>query len=218
MSKIFPVIHHYSQELTLEQATIAHQHQVDGIFLISHRGEDNILPSLAQDIKEKYPELQIGLNFLSTHITQAVQITHDAGLDMVWGDYCGISSQGIDATGEELIKWKLSHPEMTILASVAFKYQKVDGNPSLAAYLAQQAGFLPTTSGAATGSAPSVEKIQAMSERVNGQLAVASGMTPENVQSFAPLLSHILVSTGVSKDDYRFDEDKLARFIAQVRA
>lgn len=218
MTKIFPVIHHDSKELTLEQASIAYEHEVDGIFLISHHSEDSVLPALAQEIKTKYPDLKVGLNLLSTHITKAIQITHDAGLDMVWGDYCGVSSQGIDATGETLVKWKLEHPEIILLASVAFKYQKTDANPPLAAYLAQQAGFLPTTSGAATGSAPSVEKIQAMSEKVNGQLAVASGMTPENVKAFAPWLSHILVSTGVSKDDYRFDEDKLAEFIQKVRS
>jgi len=74
------------------------------------------------------------------------------------------------------------------------------------------AGFIPTTSGSATGKAPQLAKIISMSQ--HGVLAVASGMTPDNVSDYAPYLSHILVSTGISLDEYRIDPDKLKRLIS----
>ena len=79
------------------------------------------------------------------------------------------------------------------------------------------AGFIPTTSGSGTGSAPDLEKIVAMSRATGGVLAIASGMTPWNVAQYAPYLSHILVATGIALDEHRIDADKLCLLIANAR-
>ena len=42
-------------------------------------------------------------------------------------------------------------------------------------------------------------------------------MTADNVSAFAPHLSRILVSTGVSRDEHRFDAELLRVFIARAR-
>ena len=52
-----------------------------------------------------------------------------------------------------------------------------------------------------------------MYKATSGLLAVASGMTPDNISEFKPYLSHVLVSTGISKDEYHFDEEKINAFI-----
>ena len=39
-------------------------------------------------------------------------------------------------------------------------------------------------------------------------------MTPENVASYAPYLSHILVATGVALDEHSIDVEKLTQLIA----
>ena len=217
MTVIYPVIHHDSHALTLEQAHIAYRHGADGVFLISHNGEDLVLPGLARRLKQEIPNFKLGINLLSTHIIEAVEIAREYGLDMIWGDYCGVNSEGLDKNGVFLSEWVHNNPLIAVFASVVFKYQKTDPNPPQAAVNAQAAGFIATTSGSGTGKAPNVEKIQSMSAATQGVLAVASGMTVENVSQFQPYLSHILVSTGVSQDDYRFDEDKLQHFIAQVK-
>ena len=124
-----------------------------------------------------------------------------------------VSSLGLCFEGLTLQAWAKENKHIDVFASVAFKYQAEDPNPSLAAQLAQSAGFIPTTSGAGTGKAPTVEKIASMYEATGGLLAVASGMTPENIAQFKPYLSHVLVSTGISKDEYHFDLDKLENFI-----
>lgn len=216
-AKVYPVIHYLNDQTTIDEAILAKSLGADGVFLISHIGSNDRLAPLGAKIKVHYPEFKVGLNLLGQSILEAANNVREYDLDMVWGDNCGVSSLGLDEQGIQLKEWKKSHSNIDMFASVAFKYQKTDFNPPLAAQEALNAGFIPTTSGAGTGKAPSLQKITSMSKAVNGQLAVASGMTCDNIQEFAPHLSHILVSTGVSKDDYHFDIDKLSRFIALIK-
>jgi predicted TIM-barrel enzyme len=104
-------------------------------------------------------------------------------------------------------------PELQVFGSIAFKYQPLEADPPLAASNAAGVGMIPTTSGAATGRPPTLEKIVSMSEATGGRLAVASGMSCENITAFSPHLSHALVSTGVSLDDYHFDVKVLTEFV-----
>lgn len=216
MSKVYPVIHYKDDKTTLSEAELAKRCGADGIFLISHIGHNERLIDLGVKIKNTM-NIRVGLNFLGDDVLSTANIVKENDLDMVWGDYCGVSSSGFDGEGIDLMQWHNENVHIDIFASVAFKYQRHDLNPPLAAEMALKGGFIPTTSGSGTGSAPSVDKIRSMSEAVNGVLAVASGMTCENIEEFKPYLSHILVATGVSKDDYHFDEDKLTLFISKVK-
>lgn len=214
---ILPVIHFQDAPLALVNAAMARQSGADGVFLISHHDQDEELPAVAEAIKRSWPGARVGLNFLSAGLPAAMSAVERYGLDMLWGDRCGVSSRGLDEDGRHLRDWSARNPGVTVYASVAFKYQRPDRDPPEAARQACEAGFLPTTSGAATGSAPSLDKIRPMSEAVCGQLAVASGMTAANVAPFAPLLHSILVSTGVSLDEVRFDPLLLVEFVKAVR-
>jgi predicted TIM-barrel enzyme len=74
-----------------------------------------------------------------------------------------------------------------------------------------------TTSGMATGSAPAVEKIRSMREAIGKHpLAIASGMTPENVSQFMPYADAFLVATGISKSSYELDPAKVAAFVKAI--
>lgn len=216
MIKVLPVIHHISDDLAYEQALLAKSLKADGIFLISHCGTNDFLPALGAKIKNDLT-LSVGINLLGEDILTTAQIAHNHNLDMIWGDNCGVTSLGLDTQGEALSLWAKENPQIQVFASVAFKYQKKEMNPPLAAKEAQNAGFIATTSGSGTGYAPSLEKIVSMANVVDNQLAVASGMDCENVHHFKPYLSHILVATGVSLDENHFDIDKLAKFIEIVK-
>ena len=209
---IYPVIHYKDDETTLSEATIAYKAGADGIFLISHLGSNERLIPLAVKIK-KLLGFKVGLNFLGDDAIYTAKIIKDNKLDMVWSDYCGVSSLGLSFEGFELQAWASQNKQIDVFASVAFKYQADEPNPLLAAQLAQSAGFIPTTSGSGTGQAPTVDKISSMYKATSGLLAVASGMTPDNISEFKPYLSHVLVSTGISKDEYHFDEEKINAFI-----
>lgn len=210
--KIYPVIHYKDHSTTLNEARIAYEAGADGVFLISHLGHNENLIPVAVEIK-KTLGFHVGLNFLGNDAMYTAKIVKEYGLDMVWSDYCGLSSEGLSLEGYELHFWADYNKNIEIFASIAFKYQADEPNPPLAAELAKKYGFIPTTSGSGTGHAPTVDKIESMSTATGGWLAVASGMTPENIEQFKDHISHVLVSTGISKDEYHFDEEKIKRFV-----
>ena len=140
------------------------------------------------------------------------------GFAMLWGDDLGVDSSGLNDTARHIESLRLRNPAFQVFASVAFKYRPYEPDPAKAALNALKAGFIPTTSGSGTGSAPELEKIVKMSRATGGVLAIASGMTPWNVAEYAPFLSHILVATGIAVDEHRMDPDKLHLLIANARA
>ena len=95
---------------------------------------------------------------------------------------------------------------------MAFKYQQFDPNPAQAARLAWSLGMIPTTSGARTGEPPQATKLQQMKEGATYPLAVASGLSPDNIGELAPWIEHALVATGVSVDFHHFDPRQLKEF------
>lgn len=186
---------------------------VTGLFLISHSNDDKVLCDVAKEIKVEYPRLKVGINLLQSRSPEdTVMKALDSGLDMVWFDFLGVTSEstGTDAI---IISSFIKDTPIEIYCGVAFKYQKVDHHPEIAAEHARHLGFIPTTTGLATGSAPSIEKIKKMS---NGPLAIASGITPKNVAQFVPHVTHLLVATGISKDFNRVDPQKLDQLILNV--
>lgn len=216
-TNVFPVIHHLNSGISLGQVEVAKRCGADGVFLISHYGKDDEVVSVAADAKKAYPDFLIGINLLTRLPLDAAYLARDNGLDMVWADDMGVDSKGCTQEAKTLSSFVVENPGILMFASVAFKYRLPESNPAAAAVNALNAGFFPTTSGSATGHAPDVDKIISMSNATEGILAIASGMTPENVGQYAPYLSHILVSTGISLSECRIDEEKLKKLIAVVR-
>lgn len=215
--KVFPVIHYLNHDLALQQVDLARICGADGVFLISHHGNDDELVQVAAEAKGLYPDFKIGINLLSEGALDACTKAADANLDMVWADDMGVDSNGGNAMADSLSRFAREFPPIQLFASVAFKYRPDESNPPLAAKNAKQLGFVPTTSGSATGSAPEVQKIIDMYLATGGQLAIASGMSPENVADFAPYLSHILVATGVGLNEHRIDPQRLNQLIVSSK-
>lgn len=222
--RILPVIHHIDSRTTHAEVNQALRLGVDGVFLISHFagdpayagiGDDETLMCLAKELKSLHPGACIGINCLSWHPLYCAGRAVEARLDMIWADSMGVDSRGLTGEGEALKSLASAHPRTQFFASVAFKYMPEEPDPVTAADNARRAGFVPTTSGSATGAPPDVGKIRAMAG--SGPLAVASGMNPDNVHLYTPYLSDILVATGISADDHHLDPDKLASFIKSVR-
>jgi hypothetical protein len=97
---------------------------------------------------------------------------------------------------------------------VAFKYQRPVEDVARAARIA--AGYMDvvTTSGPGTGHAADVAKIRAMKAALGPTpLAIASGITPDNVGEYLPVADCFLVATGISSS---FDELSAAKVAALV--
>lgn len=208
---VIPVIHHLDRETTLQQFQLSLASGADGVMLISHNGRDDELLNVAVEAQRANPVFPVGVNLLSMAPLDAAKSALQAKLSWLWSDNMGVSSRGLDETGTSLHNFALMHPEMTLFAGVAF----LESDPVAAARQARLAGFVPTTSGFATGQPPSLEKIAAMGE--GGALAIASGMTPENIAEYAPHLSHVLVATGISRTEHHLDPARLVSLIKIAR-
>jgi predicted TIM-barrel enzyme len=76
-----------------------------------------------------------------------------------------------------------------------------------------------TTSGPGTGRAAEVTKIQRMREALgDAPLAIASGITPENVDQYLPYADCFLVATGISRSDGEFDSRRVLALVERVKS
>lgn len=218
---VLPVIHvrpdSGSLTHTLNNAAMAFEAGADGVFLISMDGHDELLADLGREVKKRHEDKLVGLNYLTLSAQQAIARSAGAGMDMTWSDNAQVhTSQSLDAAFS--IATTLSgFKGHQFLGGVAFKYQRHEPMPDLAAVRAADLGFVPTTSGPGTGKAADLDKIISMSQALRGgDLAIASGITPDNVATYSPYLSHILVSTGVSKSEHDFDFELLMQLMGRL--
>ncbi len=211
--KIIPVIHHIDDTTTLEQAELVSKTSSYGIFLISMTGDNQNLPMLGKVIKAKHPNLKVGLNLLGQSAIKSLDYSLSFDLDMTWSDNPIVTSQSISEEAKE-ISSIIKNNSHLFFNSVAFKYQSEESDPKKAASNSELLGFIPTTSGSATGKAAEVLKIQEMANALKNKcLGLASGITPQNVQAYSLFVEYGLVSTGVSKNFHEFDHYKLEQLL-----
>lgn len=220
-AQVWPVIHvNHDMKTSLENAHIAWSQGCEGVFLIQMQGRDEMLEPIYHHLRSLFPELKVGFNFLSLsgNPGRAMQKSLDLGADATWSDNPGVRSDGIALGAIQVSALLTEHPEHLFFGSVAFKYQPEDPDPKAAAEVARNLNMIPTTSGVATGQAPSVEKLKGIQDGQHHPLALASGVTPENVAELAPYLSHILVSTGITNDfeSELFDHELLKQLIENL--
>lgn len=219
--RIMAVIHHRDDPTTLANAALAAAAGCAGVLLIHMQGHDDLIDGPAVAIKRAYPELLVGTNRLTAHPCAAIRRDVELGLDATWCDNPGVYSHGVEPLAHEistlLAEVRESRPDHLYFGSVAFKTQLLDPDPPRAAVLAAELGWIATTSGVATGSAPDPDKLRSMKATLgHDPLAVASGVDPDNVAVLGPHLDWILVATGVSRDFYSFDPVKLGLLVQRA--
>jgi len=223
VASILPVIHYRSDELCVEAARLAFEAGCPGVFLIHMGGYDRLLDGPAVAIKSRWPEKFVGTNRLAMAAPAAIRHDASLGLDGTWSDAPGINTTRMgDLAPVEaaFADARARHPAFAFFASVAFKYQAREPDPPRAAAVALAKGWVPTTSGAATGVAADMGKLAAMRAALGAAapLAVASGVTPENVEAHLDHVSHVLVATGVSfPGSEDFDPARLSALVAAAR-
>jgi len=213
---VLPVIHHRDEETTFKNAEVAFSEGCSGLFLISHTGDDSVIPELAARIKRQYPDKMIGINLLTQKAHVALRLSLAMGLDATWVDSPGITSAGPDDTALALFGVTANNPQHLLFASVAFKYQQEEPYPAVAAGHAARLGMIPTTSGSGTGEETPVEKVATMRNAIgDAPLAIASGVTPENALRYVDTVTYCLVATGIGSDFYTIDREKLRLLLSR---
>lgn len=211
---IIPVIHYADDGQAMRNAARAFDTGCEGVLLIHMEGRNGLLPRIAQEIKDLWPDRLVGINNLGMGAAEAVTRNVALGLDMTWTDEQPTHSDQAPWSDAEDLRTALAEgPGHLLFVGVAFKHQRHEPKPGLAARKAVEMGFIPTTSGTATGVAAEDRAIARLRTEigVEAPLGIASGITPDNAHLFAPHLSHILVATGVSSSFHEFDETLLRR-------
>jgi predicted TIM-barrel enzyme len=125
-----------------------------------------------------------------------------------------------DAQVEALQAYYELDSDYLYFGGVAFKYQRKVEDLETAARIARAYMDVVTTSGPATGEAADIEKIRRMRDGLGPSeaLAIASGLTVDNVSEYLPYADVLMVATGVSESWDKLDIDKLTEFVKKVRA
>lgn len=220
MKLLYPVIHVLNLEQALRNCRIAFDSGCDGVFLINHELEDGGRPlnydallAIHAKVAAEFPNWPVGVNLLDLptpdvfqHLTPAVA--------MVWADNGAIDENrdaqpAAQAISSARVK---SGWQGTYFGGVAFKYQRPVTDVARAAAIGANHIDVVTTSGRATGESAAVEKIKIMKQALGERpLAIASGITAENVEQFLPWVDIFLVATGISQSFYELDIEKVHR-------
>ena len=226
---ILPVIHAQDDDQINRNIEIAVRAGAQGVFLINHDFDVKRFLPLIERCRQAHPLLWLGVNFLGVTGRDAFPIlgnleSRGLAIDAYWADDACIDEQQESQNQAADIKSvrKGSGWSGIYFGGTAFKKQRVvdPANYFASGQIAKQWMDVVTTSGIATGEPAEIDKIQTFRQGVGtNALAVASGITPENVHGYAPYVDAILVATGIniSHDFYNIDRTRLSRLIDNCR-
>jgi uncharacterized protein len=217
---ILPVIHVESPEQALQNARLAHQEGCDGVFLINHGFSNHDLLDVYRHVSREIPDWWIGLNCLDLSPNQVfARIPQE--VSGIWVDNAQIDelSEAQPEAEKILARRNESGWAGLYFGGVAFKYQREVEDLEKAVLLATGYMDVITTSGKGTGRAAELEKIRRMKEALGDfPLAIASGITPENVHSYLDKADCFLVATGISRSWTELDPPLVAELVKNVRS
>lgn len=181
----------------------------DGVFLINQgTSTSNILKNLIPSYRKEFgPDLWIGVNSLGSAVEDFIRLsaeTPDRRIDGVWTDNAGVDSlleaRYVAARDAYLTARKETGWKGLYFGGTAFKTQREVPQDKLGLVAKRAASFMEVvcSSGRGTGVAADVPKVKTLREAIPGvPMALASGITPENVDPFLPYVEAYLVATGI---------------------
>jgi hypothetical protein len=215
---VLPVIHVESTAQAQRNARIARDAGADGVFLISHgKVSDLALLDLQGEVAEAHPGWWVGVNCLGLS-AEEVFATVTPKVNGVWTDNARIDETKAEQPyAERVTALRRRVPDCLYFGGVAFKYQRNVNDLEAACRAAVLHLDVVTTSGSGTGRAAHLEKIRRMSQALAGHpLALASGITPDNVGEFLPYVDCYLVATGISVSFTELDPAKTRSLVEQA--
>ncbi|MEI8339468.1 MAG: adenine phosphoribosyltransferase [bacterium] len=198
-----PVIHVVDVPQTLQNIELAKVGGADGVFLINHNVDHlDLLKGIFPAARRSFPDFWLGVNCLGLSTAETLMAL-PSGTNGLWTDNSTINDHvpfGTACAGYINTLRKEKHPDILYFGGVAFKGQPPARDPAAAAKKAVPFMDVVTTSGEATGIAPSIEKIIAMKNAIGSHpLANASGINLANVEPYLPYVDCFLIATGISR-------------------
>lgn len=228
---VLPVIHVLDNEQAERNTKLAIEGGCPGVFLINHDFKYERFLPIVKHVRQKFPDFWIGVNFLAVTGKEAFPVLatlekEGTRVDAYWADDARIDERRPESDqpeADEILQIKSDHNwNGMYFGGTAFKKQR-DVKPddyAKSASIACNFMDVVTTSGIATGHSADLDKIDTFRTTCGEKpLAVASGITPENVSQYIPNLDCVLVATGINiKDDfYNIDPERLANLMHNIQ-
>ncbi|MFT4127074.1 MAG: BtpA/SgcQ family protein [Gordonia sp. (in: high G+C Gram-positive bacteria)] len=229
--RIYPVVHINSTERAVAESLAALELGADGIYLIDHHNHDpGTTWQVFSEVDRRRPAAHIGVNLLGFSTVEVIRQILDAHVsgalsripDSVWLD--DIRHHGATDPDAALVFARQAAPSLRIVGGIAFKYTPTytdDADQARAEVAAlENAVDVVTTSGSGTGSAPPVSKMRAIRAATVKPIAVASGISIDNITDYAGLVDEILVASSVETTPHSgiFDRATLQDFLTAGRS
>lgn len=216
---ILPVIHIKNTNQVLRNATIAYEQGCDGVFLINHSSSHASLIDIHHILYREFPDWWIGVNCLGLDPSEVFdRIPQD--VSGIWVDNAMIEENFKNQIEADIIQEARvrSGWQGLYFGGVAFKYQRAVSNWAKAACIAMDYVDVITTSGPATGKPAYLGKIIEMKRAIGDKpLAIASGITSQNIGSYLREADCFLVATGISKNFWELDTSLLRELVRRIR-
>lgn len=199
-----PVIHPVSRDSALRAFDVACAGGADGVWLINQGQSASVTFALVRELLT-VQTFWVGVNLLGKNV-QSIVSSLDGEMKRlggIWSDSaCVLKDRG---------EWSGLY-----FGGVAFKYQREirpeEEDREIYTALTGALVDVVTTSGPGTGEPADIGKVRRMKATLGDEpLAVASGITPDNVQQYLPYVDAYLVATGIEREFGVFDPDKLRR-------
>ncbi len=207
-SRVFlPVIHPVTKKTALESIDTAVRSGADGIFIIDQGMSSAQVLAFIPEIRRRHESLWIGVNLLGSKSEDVIGLVAGLPVGGIWSDNAEIDEQSDTQSAAERFRKarQASGWQGLYFGGVAFKYQR-EVPAALLPVAARKASpwmDVITSSGPGTGHAASVEKARALKTGAGAHpLALASGVSPENVTGFLPYVDAYLVASEIETAKY----------------
>lgn len=224
---VLPVIHVLDNEQAERNTAIARHAGCPGVFLINHDFPVEQFLPIIRHVRQQFPDYWLGVNFLAVTGREAFPVLAELAesgcrVDAYWADDARIDeslSAENQPEAQHILQTKNNCGwDGMYFGGTAFKKQR-EVHPDdyqKSANIARSYMDVVTTSGIATGQSADHQKMDIFRKACGDRpLALASGITPENIAEYRPWVDAVLVATGINiKDDfYNIDPTRLATLL-----
>jgi uncharacterized protein len=203
---LLPVVHPLGEDEVMNSVGVAVEAGVKGVFLIDQGMPSDEVLGLVMKVRGRYPDLWVGVNLLGVPPAQVLArgMERCAGrLDGIWSDNAQVDESASEQPAAQAfvearrrLKWNGLY-----FGGVAFKYQRSVAAENLGRAAQQALPFMDVvcTSGPGTGRQAELAKVMAMRAGIGdrGALALASGVSEDNVAGYLPYVDAYLVGTSI---------------------